>query len=270
MSEPESPTLARFVLGRMLRRLRVEASVDVQTAADLCGVVKTTVIRWELGASPPKPPMVKELGNAYGATQADIDKMSAWALKAKRRGLFESPDVPPDARMLFEAEHVAHAIRAVELEHIPGLLQTPEYLAEVQAALPEYFEPDSLDRIRAVRERRQAAQAARTEPPITQYIIGIAAMTYLAQMPTDVRKGQIERLREAVASGIDIRVLTKPHAAMLGSFTLIQITPDHPPFAYIDSVDGSRYLEGEDVLCRFEQTFASAQKSAIALEEYLR
>lgn len=269
MYEPDSPTLARFVLGRMLKRLRLAAEVDIKTAAGICGVVETTISRWESGASPPKPPMVTALGTAYGATQSDIEKMSGWANKAKRRGLFEGPEIPPDGRMLFEAEHVAHAIRAVELEHIPGLLQTPEYLAEVQDALPEYFEPDHLDRIRAVRERRQSAQAARTEPPIAQYIIGIAAMTYLTQMPTDVRKGQIGRLRDAVTSGVDIRVLTKPHAAMLGSFTMIQISPDHPPFVYLDSVDGSRYLEGEDVLCRFEQTFASAQQSAIALEEYL-
>lgn len=269
MREHDSPTLARYVLGRMLKRLRVDAGIDIRTAAKICGVVETTISRWETGYTPPKPPVIMALGTAYGATDDEITKMSAWALKAKRRGLFEGPDVPPEARMLFEAEHVAHAIRAIELEHIPGLLQTPEYLAEVQAALPEYFDPESLDRIRAVRERRQAAQAGRTNPAITQYIIGIAAMTYLAQMPTDVMKGQIGRLRDAVASGVDIRVLTKPHAAMLGSFTMIQISPEHSPFAYIESVDGSRYLEGEDVLFRFSQTFASAQQSAIALEEYI-
>lgn len=270
MSEPESPTLARFVLGRMLRRLRVEAGVDVQTAAELCGVVKTTVIRWENGNSPPKPPMVKELGREYGATRADIDKMSAWALKAKRRGLFEGPDVPVDLRMLYEAEHVAHTIKAVELEHIPGLLQTPEYLAEVQSALPGYFEPDTLSRIIDLRERRQHAQSARTTPAIMQYLIGTAAMTYLSQMTTDVRKGQTGRLRDAVASGVDIRVLTKPHAAMLGSFTMIQISPDHPPFAYVESVDAGRYLEGADVLFRFEQTFDAARTVSTPLEEYLR
>lgn len=270
MSDPESPTLARFVLGRMLRRLRTEAGVDIQAAADLCGVVKTTVIRWELGASPPKPPMVMALGNAYGATQSDIDKMSGWAIKAKRRGLFEGPDVPVDLRMLYEAEHIAHAIRAIELENIPGLLQTPEYLAELQDTLPGYFDPDTLAKIRDLRERRQAAQAARTEPSIVQYVIGIAAMTYLAQMSPDVRKGQTERLRDAVRSGVDIRVITQPHAAMLGSFTMIQISRDHPPFAYVESVDAGRYLEGEDVLFRFEQTFASAQETAIELEEYLK
>ena len=269
MKEPDSPTLARFVLGRTLKRLRLEAKVELKNAAAICGVVETTISRWEVGASPPKPPVIMALGNAYGASEADIAKMSTWANKAKRRGLFEGSDVPVDARMLFEAEHVAHAIRGIELEYVPGLLQTPEYLATMQSAVSEFHTAEMLAKIRNLRERRQAAQAARQKPVIMQYVVGLATMAYLDQMPGDVRKGQIARLLEAAKSGVDIRVLTKPHAAMLGSYTMIQISPDHPPFVYVESLDAGRYLEGENVLSPFEQTFVSAQKSATALEEYL-
>lgn len=264
-----TPTLARYMLGKTLKRLRTAAGINTKTAAETCHVVTPTITRWEAATSTPKPLAVAALGNLYGASDADIEKMCSWATKAQRRGLFEHADVPPDARMLFEAEHVAYAIRCVELENVPGLLQVPEYLMELQAALPQYFDPSTLEQIREVRERRQAAQAARSEPPITQYVIGVAAMTYLAQMPIEVREAQIERLREAVADGIDIRVVTRPHAAMSGSFTLVQISPGYPPFAYTETVAGSQYLEDSNVVSRFEQTFQSAQETAITLEEYL-
>jgi transcriptional regulator with XRE-family HTH domain len=266
-----SPTVAKIALGALMKRIRERAGKEPVDVAALLGIDRTTYTRWESGKFSPKPISIPAIADAIGATPEEMSRMSTLALDSKQRGLFEGASVPPDLRVLYETEAIATLILALELEHIPGLLQTPEYHRKVQDALLA-VPPDTAETFRSLRTQRQKIMFNRSRFPRMQFIIGMSAMLYLDQHP-EIKDGQIARLREVNAlRGIDIRVVTGFHAGMLGSFTILT-PPDNTgarPFAYVESLEGGRYVEG-DVVSQFEGAFRLIyEQQSQKLEEYLR
>ena len=150
-----------------------------------------------------------------------------------------------------EAEQDASRIWVLELEYIPGLLQTPEYLRAVQDAQPT-LPPDHAEAVCLLRTRRQELLFGRSRPPRMVFLIGRSSLDYLNGLP-EVRGGQLSRLRQiADLPGVEIRVIVGLHAAMAGSFNVL--TPGTgPSFAYVDSIDGCRYIEDGAVVSLYER-----------------
>lgn len=264
------PSISKRALGDMLKRLRTDSGLSRGRVGDHVGKIEETVRRWEVGQVAPNVSIIRDLANLYGASPEELARMTSLAASSKERGLYEDAGVPPDLRYLYESEATSRAIRSVELENIPGLLQTPEYhrcLQEAQLAEPAEFE----SAIRDLRPRRQELVFGRRKPPHLQWAIGQSALAYLKAEP-DIREGQLKRLREVnEVPGAEIRIINRFHPAMLGAFTLI--TPSaaaNHPFVYVEGLDGGRYLEHRDVVSRYEAAFAAVFDSAIPLEEYLR
>src|SRR5690606_601284 len=143
------------------------------------------------------------------------------------------------------------------------------HLAAQEAQLPIAAERAAT--LRALRTRRQEIVFGRSPLPRMRFVIGPAALAYLDAQPA-VRDGQIARLRQAAAlPGVEIRVITGFHAAMLGSFTILTppSTTGAKPFAYVEDIDGGRYVEG-DVVSDYGQVFSLARdQQSEELERYL-
>ncbi|WP_460541265.1 helix-turn-helix domain-containing protein [Glycomyces halotolerans] len=270
MSTQSTPTLTRLALGALITRIRETSGQQPADVAAALNVHVSTIRRWESGEVAPKPMTIKALADAIGATSEQMTRMTSLSLDSKRRGIFEGNNVPPDLRVLYETEATARLISSLELEYIPGLLQTPEYHRTAQEAqLP--IESRLAETLRDLRTRRQEIVFSRSPLPHMRFLIGRAALAYLDDHP-DVRRGQVERLRQARDLGVDIRVITGFHASMLGSFTIL--TPPQNagarPFAYVEDIDGGRYVEG-DVVSQYEAVFATVRdRQSVELEEFLQ
>jgi transcriptional regulator with XRE-family HTH domain len=272
MSSETTPTLARRYIGETLERQRIEAGLSRGRVATELGKSAETIRRWENGEAPVSVSFIRDMGRMYEAPLAVISRLCALALETKQSGLFEGRHVPTEARVLWESETTAQLIRSVELENIPGLLQTPEYHRTVQAAqLP--VDAETAERSREFRTRRQRNLFGRKELPRMEFMIGRAAIDYTSRHP-GVYADQLARLREvANMPEAEIRVIADFHAGMLGSFTLI--TPRQGalgarPFVYIEAADGVRYEESSDVVSLYEQVYPAVNETAILLEEYLK
>lgn len=267
------PTIARRTLGIRLRFHRERAHLNRSQAAEAIGYSPQTIQRIEDGMQATRRIQVKELGATYEIPADQMGELFGLALDGSKKGWWQSykEGLPPDFPIFLETEQEASEIRVLETEYIPGLLQTPDYLVEVQHAQPPQ-PPEKARMVRELRQTRMDLLFSRKKLPTMTFLIGRAAIGYLDAMPPKVMAGQIERLREVGSMAkVEIRVITKPHAAMAGSFNILTPGPPVPsaPFGYIDSVDGCRYVEDPDVVSLYERTFDHVRQIAIPLEEYL-
>lgn len=267
----EEPTFALTTLGTMLEQAREAAGLSAKEAAVEIGVVPTTLRRWEMGQTPVSRPNVAFLATLYGVDPSEASAWGTLAVKGKDRGLFEPSDIPASMKALVAAETRAVAISSLELEYIPGLLQTPAYHLAVQSIeLP--VAPEIAADVRTLRVQRQESVFGRKATPRLEFIIGPAAMFYLSTWP-DVEADQMEHLREmAQRTNISIRVITSPHAGMLGSFTLLKPPRSSVmrPVVYLESMDGIRYVEDPDVVSDYSATFNAVRSKSVSIEEYAK
>lgn len=272
----EQPTLARRALGLRFKRLRETTRESPAQVGASIGMSRKTIDRIEKGTQGTKRPVIESMCRHFDVDDKERSYLlSLWA-RSNVRGWWEAyfdasleEAINPDFPLFLESEQIATLIRVLEAELIPGLLQTPEYLIEVQAALLP-SPPELLEQIRALRAHRQKLIFDRSDLPQMVFLIGEGAMRYLSRLPAAVRDGQIARLREVNAlPNVSVRIVTGLHAATGTSFKLLTTTPDVPPIAYLEAVDGCRYIERQEVVFFFERLFASAHGKSEELEEYL-
>jgi hypothetical protein len=193
------------------------------------------------------------------------------AVDARRRGLFEGRNVPLHLRAFYEIEAGSIRTWSLELQHIPGPLQTPEYHLLVQEfQLPA--EPGYAETLRELRPQRQEIMFNRTDDPELLFLVGASAMRHLDDHPK-VKDDQIDLLREANAlSHAEVRVVTGMHAGMLSSFTIFTppVITGARPFVHTETLEGDRFAEG-DVVSRFEEAVRLIRdKQSKNLEDYLQ
>lgn len=266
----KTPTLARRVLAQKLRRQRITAGITLDKAGETVDRDATTIGRWEQGRPGARRRDIHDLAKLYGASPAEISRMTALLLQAGERGIWEGTNVPAHLRVLYESEETASSIHYLDHEYVPGLLQTPEYLSAAQKARVD-LTPDQAFAVQQSYRDRQTRVLDAPDPPRLEFVFGAAALLYLQHLP-DVYVGQVERLREIAAKpNIDIRVITRLHAGMDCPFTIV--APGEyglvEPFVFLEAPDGRRYVETPDVVSTYLRAFRSVQEIAIPIEEYI-
>lgn len=263
----EQPTLARRTLGIAFKRYRKEQRKTLAEAGAAIGYSANTVERIEKGKQPTRLTQARDLCDFYQVSPAEKSRLCGLAAQSNEPGWWEpyfdkarGAAVPPRTPLFLETERSARRIWVLELEVVPGLLQTMEYLRALQAVrLPSPEEnPDAAQGLRA---HRQLLLDERTDEPELEFILGVAAMHHVEQMPAEIRDGQLERIHQVAARpNATVRVIKGLHAATSGSFTVLTPDDDLPPFAFIDAGDGGRYVEG-DVVSLYQRMFEAARDS---------
>lgn len=222
--------------------------------------------------------VAKGLCDFFGITGAEKSHLCDLAIKSNERGWWEpffdtatGQGIRPKIPLFLETEQAARLVQVLELALIPGLVQTRDYLLELDKAQP----PESAGLAEArlgIRVVRQDRFFGQRNPPRLELLMATTAIDYLDAMPRKVRDGQIARLREINALPFaDIRVLTRMHAGATGAFNILTPRDGLPPFVFMDQPDGCRYVEPPAVVSKFVQMFTSAQdSSAEPLEGYLK
>lgn len=266
-----SPTVAKLTFGPLLKRIRVRSGKTRPEVAAELSVDLSTYGRWESGKYAPQPGTIKALAEAVGATPEERSRMKDLAEAARKRGLFDDRSVPPHLRALYELEAIAVRIWSLELEHVPGLLQTIEYHELVQRfqlpAAPQYAET-----LRKLRQQRYQIMRTRADAPEMLFLVGPAALHYLDLYPA-VKDAQIQRLREANAlPHAEVRVITGMHAGMLGAFTIFDppAATGGRPILLTESLRGEAFEEGDVVSTHRDAARRIRDEQSQNLEDYLR
>jgi transcriptional regulator with XRE-family HTH domain len=262
--------VSKRALGQLLQKTRERNGLTRADVAALMRVDAETIRRWEIGKIAPKPHTVETLAGKIRATPEELSQMTNLSINSKGRSLFEGNNVPPHLRAFYESEAIADRIRSIGLEYLPGLLQTRAYhLATQDAQVP--IEPQRAQDLRELRTRRQEISFGRKPMPQMEFLISRAALMYLDDYH-EIRDEQVRRLLEVSAMPrAEIRVVTGFHASMLNAYTILHLpqAAGSRPFAYVEAIDGGRYVEGH-VVSEYLAAFQLAwEHQSVTIEEVL-
>ncbi|MFI2368386.1 helix-turn-helix domain-containing protein [Streptomyces sp. NPDC018833] len=189
---------AREALGRRLRDLRREASLNGKGLAEALGWPASKVSKIELGRQSPSEADIAAWADACGTPDA-IPALVATVRNLEtqyadwRRQLRNGTRLRQQA--LAEVDESTRTIRAFESTWVPGLLQTPEYarcrLAEV---VDLYGVANDID---AGVQARMERQNVLYRPGRRFHFIITEAVLRYGTAPRDVMTGQIDRLVSA-------------------------------------------------------------------------
>ncbi len=268
MTKRPGPSVRRRQLGAMLRQLRNYAAVSRKDAAEWLGVTDQNMSKIELGKSAIKDGTVRSLCQLYDVEANDLDTLLRLARESTQRGWWSAyRDTLPDwARQLVGQEGDAQDFWSYEAELVPGLLQTAGYVAAINEALDPEMSDEQIARAQELRRERQE-RLDDEEPPRLHFYLNEAVLRRVVGSPA-VMAEQLRYLVEASRlEHVSLRVLpftVGAHAAMMGSFVLIQFPEeDSPAFAYVENDRGATYQENPGDLDRYTVMVKMLDKSAL-------
>lgn len=239
-----SPTLARLMLGKALRRRREAADVSRDAAGRAIRGSESKMSRLEQGRTGFKLRDVADLCTLYGVTDDERATLLAMAAVANSAEWWHPyRDVIPGwFEPYLGLEQAASVIRSYEPLFVPGLLQTPGYARAVIGSGDSVL-ADDVERRVELRMRRQDI-LRRPQPPRLWTLIDEGAL----RRPVDSRKVMSAQLRHLL-DVCDIKHLTLQvqsfrrggHAAG-GAFTVLRLPdPELPDVAYLEHLGAAIY-----------------------------
>jgi len=265
--------MRRKQLGDHLQRLRKQADVSVEAAADVLGCSPGKVRHVENGRNALRKPELTVLLDLYGATDEVREVLEEIRREASKQGWWSTYKLPPWFGAFVGMEAVATRERTFELELIPGLLQTEEYARQVHYLFAPTADPGEIERKVAVRMRRQQ-RLFDTEALLDLHVVvSESALHRLAH--TDVAAAQLRHLvAMAGRSNITVQVLpitTGLHVSMAGGFAVLGFKPEVSlPVGYTEYAVGGHLVDDEDVVTQLSMLFDHLGAQALDEEESLK
>lgn len=254
--EPEPPrsggaTVRRIMLGSQLRRLREAAQITRETAGWEIRSSESKISRLELGRVGFKMRDVEDLLTLYGVTDPGAREPFLSMAKAANATTWWHGyhDVLPSwFAGYIGLEESASLIRTYEVQYIPGLLQTADYMRAVMAGRGVY-DSDSERRVQ-VRSERQNVLLREQEAPRLWAVVDEAALRRPVGSP-EIMRQQLSHLLEMMERpNVTVQVLpfqSGAHAAEAGAFTILRFAePDLPDVVYLEHLAGALYLDKRD------------------------
>ncbi|MET8277612.1 helix-turn-helix transcriptional regulator [Micromonospora sp. NPDC005174] len=271
-------TVPRRQLGRYLRELRENAYVTVSAAAKELEWSAPRIWRYETGQVSMHPNDVAAMCRVYGASPETIETMRALARETKAHGWWHSygEAIKDWFKLYVGLEAAATRIRHYEVNLVPGLLQTVDYMTEVIATdHPQMSEAERQAKV-DVRLRRQRLLArAIPRAPRLDVILGEAVL----RRPLRDRAAMARQLESLVVSSrqhnIGIRVLPLDAGlvrwAQAGTFTMLdfpaEVREPEPTTIYMDGPCGAVYLDKTHEIAIYEDAWRSLGERALDADE---
>jgi transcriptional regulator with XRE-family HTH domain len=242
------PTVQRLVLGGHLRRLREEAGMTSERAAESIRSSRTKISRMEHGRVGFKERDISDLLTLYGVVEgAEREALVNLAKEANAPGWWQaySDILPTWVEPYFGLEAAASYIREFELQFVPGLLQTEDYAREI-IRLGNPPSEDEVIRRAQVRVSRQEI-LRREDPPKFWAVLDEGALRRQIGGP-QVMRAQLRHLID-MCDHPDVTLQILPfsagaHRAMGGPFTILRYTePDLRDVVYTEQLTSALYLD---------------------------
>jgi len=271
-----NPAALRRRLIVELRRLRAQAKVTQRQVAEQLDWSPSKIIRIEQGVVGISVTDLRALLSYYGVTdEHTLNEYAEMARGSKRQPFTDYRDVfPPDTIRFFGYEATASIIRQVELNVLPGLLQTEDYARSILTAQGvEKARADKL--IESRRERQELLE--RPNPPEIFFILDEAVLRRTVGGQA-VMSRQLDRLVQAAKqTHVSIQVLPfalGAHAALASPFVYLEFpTEDDPDVLYFENPLGAALFNDEPQLTSvYRERFWELEDAATdraAFEEFL-
>ncbi|MET8123953.1 helix-turn-helix transcriptional regulator [Micromonospora sp. NPDC005291] len=253
MSEVGS-SVPRRQLGRLLRQAREEAGINLEAAASDLEWSRAKMYRLESGQTSLRTHDVVLMCQRYGTSTALTEVLVSLARESKSRGWWHAYGevIPGWFELYVGLEAAASSIRQYEPTLIPGLLQTPEYMAAVFETRPGRTPQEVAQKV-ALRMERQKLLARRSPAAPRLQIVIDEAVVRRPIGDIDGWRTQLAHLVNAAqARNVSVRVLPLgigPHrASVAGAFVLLDFPtvgtrPAEPSTVYSESLTGGLYLD---------------------------
>ncbi len=262
--EVRSPTVRRRELGALLRKLRTEAGLTVEQAAEQLMFSMSKLSRMETGHGVATARDIRDLCTLYGITgQAERDHMMKLAAEGRRQAWWQSYELGYATYVGLEAEAVT--ISAFQSSVVHGLLHTADYArAGHEGAMPR-LSPDQIElQIEAKLTRQRIL--TRNDPPRFSVVLDEAAL-HRAVGGRQVMAAQLARILEVAAlPNVSVQVLpydVGAHPAVESNFTILELPDPTPGVVFVEGLVGSIYLDRDDDLIRYQTIFDKLQSIAL-------
>jgi transcriptional regulator with XRE-family HTH domain len=265
------PTIRRVQLGTELRRLREAAGMSRPEAAAAIKTSKSRLAAIELGRNVVSfSELVVLLRDHYHGTEEQLATLEEIREEASQRGWWSTYGLPESISGYVGLETDASEVRTVELETVPGLLQTEEYARALYLAADRLSAKEVARRV-AARMQRQARLSGDNPLKLTAYI-SQAALERCANQPS-VAAGQLSRLIDrAQWPNITIRVVpfsVGVHAGHSGPFSVLSFAELLPDIAYYEYAVGGHLVDDESVVGQLDRLLGKLGDIALGRDESL-
>ncbi|QBI52916.1 helix-turn-helix domain-containing protein [Streptomonospora litoralis] len=271
-----SPPVSRRQLSAQMRRLRLDAGLTMEQAADKLEWSTTKVSNIETGRSK-KPAVtdIRALLEAYRVTdERERDSVLALTRQSRERGWWNRyDDVLGGAFASLEAG--ARSLKLFEPQYIPGLFQTAEY-AEAIAQATLIRDPGDIERTVEARMKRQEILSDEGAPDVWA-IVHESAIEMLRATPS-LFSQQVARLREVAETPSKVTLQVMPvcaglHAGMGGPFVIMDFEDPGESIVFLETDTDGLYLDKAQEIERYRKLFDRILAKALDPDEvpdYLR
>ncbi|WP_433023255.1 helix-turn-helix domain-containing protein [Kribbella sp. CA-294648] len=254
------PTALRIILGGHLRRMREAAGITRSDAGYEIRSSESKVSRMELGRVGFKERDVGDLLTMYGLDDSEErERLLALAREANNPGWWHRfGDVLPSwFQSYLGLEAAAQLIRTYELQFVPGLLQTEEYVRAVVQLGRGQIPAEEIERRVSLRVNRQKILLQPT--PVRLWAVVDESVL---RRPIGGRKAmqiQLEHLIEAsYMPNVTLQVMpfdSGGHAATGGAYSILRFPEqDLPDIVYIEHLTSALYLDKLEDLDQYTAT----------------
>ncbi len=243
-----APTARRIVLGAQLRRLREAADISRADAGYAIRGSDSKISRMELGRVGFKERDVADLLTMYGVTSADERNVFLEMVrKSNERGWWHrySGTMPTWFQDFVGLEESASLIQSYELQFVPGLLQTEDYIRSVVSrGRPQLLDQEGERRV-ALRLQRQKVLTRPGAPRL--WAVVDESVLHRPIGGHRVLREQIEHLLELTRQpNVTLQILPYHQSgyAAEGAFSMLRFAePSLPDIVYIEHLGGALYLD---------------------------
>ena len=243
------PTALRIALGTQLRRLREAKGITRQDAGYTIRSSEAKISRLELGRVGYKQRDVADLLTLYGVTdEQEREAFFTLARQANSPGWWHkySDVLPSWFEMYLGLEQAASVIRTYQVQFVPGLFQTEDYVRAVTMLGHPGAASSDIDLRVELRIARQEI-LTRADPPRVWAVVDENALRR-AVGGSRVMRGQLERLLELTElPNVTLQAITFQaggHAAAGGPFSILRFSdPDIHDIAYLEQLTSALYLD---------------------------
>ena len=271
MTSSPGPVVVRALLVAELRTLRHRQAPGGEAAArdpDWTPGRLARVENWT-----PRTPIedLAALLDHRGAAPEQRERLLRLAEEARHSAWWEHYltgwDDPEFARYL-AYEAAAVSISAVEVLHVPALLQTEEYARAVLGAYWPDATQERIDTLVELRQRRRLQLDERDERDVTQVYLLDEAVIRRRTGSTEVVLGQLDRLlQEAGRPNVTIQVLpmAAAHTAFTGPFWLLETGEGIDDVLHLERFPrSSTYIGASPELAEHRVAFARLSDDALS------
>ncbi len=264
-----NPTQRQRRLGMELRRLRTAAGLSVGEAAAAAGLGPPHLGHIEAARTAIPEVKLRALAAAYGCQSEPLIEALVAMGQATGRGWwsdFRGPHHSDAARDLAELESLSIAHRSFQWVHIPGLLQTPEYMRTLFVGGNPEASPAAIERFVEFRLQRQQVLTGEA-PPRFHAVIHEAALRMQFVGPHIMRR-QIEHLVElAKLPNVLIQILpfrAEVHPQFSAPFVIYDHSVAQLSTAYVEHPNTSPFIGEPRELHEFDTEFNKLSEAAFA------